>query len=109
MNGGENKKMLFARLSVWTFKKGQREKGLNFLNESSSDAARSTEGFRGILQFLSEEEPDCATLITLWESDEARNNSSKGVFKDATKGLESYVECPPEVSNFTLSDAELHF
>lgn len=105
--------MLFARMSVWTFKKGQREKGLDKLawakpqEESLSNAARSTKGYRGYLQLLSEEKPDCATLITLWESDEARKDSSKGVFKDAMKALEPYLECPPDVSNFKLSDAEL--
>ncbi len=99
--------MLFARVSVWTFKKGQREKGLNFLAESSSDAARSSEGYSGYIELLSEEKPDCATIITLWKSDKARNDSSKGVFKDAMKGLEPYIEGPPEVSNFKLSDAEL--
>jgi hypothetical protein len=94
-------------MSVWIFKNGQREKGLNFLDESSSDAARSSKGYRGYLQFLSEEDPNCATIITLWESNEARKNSSKGVFKNAAKGLEPYIECPPDVSNFKLSVNEL--
>jgi heme-degrading monooxygenase HmoA len=94
-------------MSIWTFKKGQREKGLDFLTESSSDAARNTEGFKGFIDLRSEEAVDCATIITLWESDEARKESSSGLFKDATKGLEQYLECPPEVSNYILSDGEI--
>ncbi len=105
--------MYFARVSVWTFKKGQREKGLDKLasaepqQQSVSDLARSTKGYRGSLQLLSEDKPDCATIITLWESEKARKNSSKGVFKDAIKEVEPYLESPPDVSNFKLSDAEL--
>ena len=99
--------MLFARMSVWTFKKGQREKGLNMLDERISNVARATKGYRGFMQLLSEEATDCATIITLWESEAARSASSKGVFKDAIKALEQYVECPPDVSNFKISDAEL--
>jgi heme-degrading monooxygenase HmoA len=100
-------KLLFARMSVWTFKKGQREKGLDILNERISSQARSTKGYRGYMQLLSEEAADCATIITLWESDDTRNSSSKDVFKDAIKVLEQQVECPPVVTNFKMSDAEL--
>ena len=100
-------RMLFARMSVWTFKKGQREKGLDMLDERISNVARSTKGYRGSMQLLSEEAADCATLITLWENDKAREVSAKGVFKDAIKALEQYGECPPDVSNFKMSDAEL--
>jgi heme-degrading monooxygenase HmoA len=99
--------MLFARMSVWTFKKGQREKGLSKMEELVSNIARSTTGYRGFMQLLSEEKPDCATIITLWESDKTRKSSSKGVFKDAIKAIEQYVECPPEVTDFKMSDAEL--
>ena len=77
------------------------------LNERISNLARSTKGYRGSLQLLSEEAADCATIITLWESEAARSASSKGVFKDAIKALEQYVECPPDVTKFKLSDAEL--
>ena len=99
--------MYFARMSVWTFKKGQREKGLNMLDERISNLARSTKGYRGSLQLLSEEKANCATIITLWESEATREASAKGVFKDAMKALEQYVECQPDASNFKLSDAEL--
>ena len=99
--------MLFARMSAWIFKKGQREEGLTFLAERSSEMARNTPGYRGFMQLLCEKSADCATIITLWESEEARNHSSKGVFKDAMKRLEPYIDCPPEVSNFILSNGEL--
>ena len=99
--------MYSARMSVWTFKKGQREKGLDMLDERISNVARAAKGDRGSLQLLSEEAANCATIITLWESEAAREASAKGVFKDAIKSLEQYVECPPDVSNFKLSDVEL--
>ena len=99
--------MLFARMSVWTFKKGQREKGLNMLDERISNLARSTKGYRGSMQLLSEEAANCATILTLWVSEAARETSAKGVFKDAIKEIEQFVECPPDVTNFKLSDAEL--
>jgi len=94
-------------MSVWTFKKGQREKGLDMLNERISIQARSSKGYCGYMQLLSEEAVDCATIITLWETEVARSASSKGVFKDAIKTLEQYVDCPPVVTNFKMSDAEL--
>jgi len=99
--------MLFARMSVWKFKLGQREKGLNKLDESISNVARTTKGFHGFMQLLSDDAPDCATIITLWESEDALKASAKGVFKDATKMLEQYVDSPPSVSNFKVTDVEL--
>lgn len=98
--------MLFARMSVWTFKKGQREKALKMLNERIADLARNTKGYRGSLNLLSEEATNCLTIITLWESAATREASSKGVFKDAIDAIDQYVECPPEVSSFKMSEAE---
>lgn len=94
-------------MSIWTFKKGQREKGLNKMEEVASNQARTTKGYRGFLQLLSEESPESATIITLWESKEARAASSKGLFKDASKAIEQYVESPPTLSNFKLTDVEI--
>ncbi len=99
--------MYFARVSFWSFKKGQREKGLNMLDERISDVARAAKGYRGSLQLLSQESADKAIIITLWDSEKARDASAKGVFKDAVGVLEQFVEGPPEVSNFKLSDAEV--
>ncbi len=94
-------------MSVWTFKKGQREKGLGMLDERIASTARATKGYRGSLQLLSEEAADHATIITIWESEEAREASAKGVFKDSIGVLEQYIEGLPDVSNFKLSDAEI--
>jgi hypothetical protein len=99
--------MHFARMSVWTFKKGQREKGLNKLDEMVSSTARNNKSYRGSLILLSEEAAECGTIITLWENQKAREASSKGVFKDAMNVMEPYLEGPPEVTNFKLSEAEM--
>jgi heme-degrading monooxygenase HmoA len=97
----------FARASIWTFKKGQREKGLKTMEEKVSNVARITKGYCGFIQLLSEEDPESATIITLWEDNETRESSSKGLFKDAIKAVIQYVERPPDLSNFSLTNAEL--
>ncbi len=99
--------MYFARMSVWTFREGRREEGLAKMDEMVSDAARTTEGYRGYLQLLSEEKPDSATIITFWKDEGAREASSRGVFRDAGRAVGPYLEGQPAVSNFKVSDIEL--
>ncbi len=99
--------MYFARMSVWTFKKGKREEGLAKMDEMVSDAARTSEGYRGYVQLLSDEKADSATIITFWKDEGAREASSAGVFRDAGEAVKPYLEGQPAVSNFKVSDIEL--
>jgi len=99
--------MVSARMSVWKFKRGMREKGFNMLEQSVADVARKTRGYRGSLTLLSTDDPDSGIIICLWESEDALKASAKGVFQDAVKKLEQFVAAPPDVKNYKVDSAEL--
>jgi len=100
--------MVFARMSIWKFKHGQREEAFKKLDESIPRATvGSTKGFRGFLQLLSNDDPELGIIITFWESEDALKSSGKGVFRDAVRTLEQFVDSPPDVKNYRVSDAEL--
>ena len=99
--------MVSARMSVWKFKRGMREKGFNMLEESVADAARKTKGYRGSVTLLSTDDPDSGIIITLWESEETLKASGKGVFQDTVKKMEQFVASPPDVKNYKVDGAEL--
>lgn len=94
-------------MSVWKFKPGQREKALAELDKNVSDQAKQTRGYHGFLQLLSKDDADVATIITLWEDENALSSSAKGVFTDAVQTLDQYVANQPNVSNYVVNDSEL--
>jgi quinol monooxygenase YgiN len=99
--------ILFARMSDWKFKAGQRDQAIAELDKDISSQARQSEGYRGSMVFLSKEDSDSAIIITLWADENAMQASSKAVFTDAIKTIEQYTVNPPNVRNFKLSEAEV--
>jgi heme-degrading monooxygenase HmoA len=100
--------MVVARMSLWKFKKGQREAAFSFLNRAFGEDARKTRGFRGSIDLTSSEDPNSGVIITLWEDDKAQEASAGGLFMKAAKELETYIEAPPEVRNYRVGYTELH-
>jgi quinol monooxygenase YgiN len=99
--------ILFARMSDWKFKVGQREQAIAELDKDISNQARQSEGYHGSMILLSTSDSDSAIIITLWADENAMQASSKEVFSDAIKAIEQFVVNPPNVRNFKLTEAEL--
>lgn len=69
------------------FKPGTREEAIRIIDKAPKEEVR---GFAGIIALLHEDDPDSATVISMWDSEDALNASEKGVFQDvmrATEGL----------------------
>ncbi len=99
--------MVVARMSIWTFKKGMREDGFSMLDLTMTELTRKTKGFRGLLTFLSRDNNEKGVIITLWENEEALEDSSAGIFKATIQKLEPYIIGPPQVENYRTFSAEL--
>ena len=99
--------MVLARLSTWKFKPEQRKSGFDMLENSVSELVRASEGFRGSLILLSQDNADLGTVITLWNSEELEKAFADGVSKIATEKLEPFVTGPPEVTHHTVFSVEL--
>lgn len=95
--------MAYARLAAVKFKPGKREEGLSMIKEFKEEAER-TEGFLDLLYLLSEDEPDVARLISVWDSEETMRSSENGVFKSAMKATEDLRDGPYDVKNHRVSD-----
>ena len=99
--------MVVARTSAWFFKKDKRSDGFAELDLILNTNARNTKGFRGFISLLSRDDPNMAVVVTMWVDEEALQASETGVFKDAVKKVEAYLEKPPMVENFRVFSAEL--
>lgn len=100
--------MVFARMSNWKFKKGQRKEGLKTLESGNiEDIARSTKGYVGSLTLLDDDNPDAAVIVTLWESEEALEESRKKLFQDAINEIDKFIEESPYTKNYKLDALEL--
>ena len=99
--------MVFARMSTWRFKKGKCELAFLEIDRILNTATRHVEGFRGYMSLLSREEPDTATIITLWQDEETLNKTSTGTILDAMRTVQDSMEGPPRIENFRVFSTEL--
>jgi quinol monooxygenase YgiN len=99
--------MVLARLTVWKFKKGQREAAFqkldNFLNEST----RHAEGFRGYMSMFSIQDPNQASTLTLWQDEDALEKSEKGVFVESIIKIQDALEGEPKTESYKVFSTEL--
>jgi len=97
--------MVVARMTVWKYKSGQRERALATLDKIM---ATGTRGFRGDVILLSREDPDSEVILTFWDDEEAMKASAEQIFhpggtlKGPLEELEKYLTSPPEVKDFKV-------
>jgi len=99
--------LVFARMSTWTFKAGKREEGFLELDNLLNSLTRHAEGFRGYMSLLPQEDPNNAVVLTLWQDEESRKASEKGVFAQTTQKIQKYLEKPPVSKNYRIFSTEL--
>ncbi len=99
--------LVLARMSVWHFRKDKREDGFAELDRILNQSTRHTAGFRGYISLLSKEDPNKATVITLWQDEESIEASEIGVFSSAISKAKEYLEADPQLEHFRVFSTEL--
>jgi heme-degrading monooxygenase HmoA len=99
--------MVLARVTVWHFKEEKREKGFSELDIVLNTLAHQTEGFRGAISLLDNDDPNTVTIITLWLDEEALKRSETEVFAEAFKRVQNEIDTPPIIKNYTVFSTEL--
>ncbi|MCW3996075.1 MAG: antibiotic biosynthesis monooxygenase [Candidatus Bathyarchaeota archaeon] len=99
--------LVFARMSVWTFKPGKREEGFLELDNILNISTRHAQGFRGYMSLLSHEDVNSAVILTLWQDEDSLRATEKGIFAKAIKKVKYSLTKPPEVKNFRVFSTEL--
>lgn len=88
--------MAFARMVSVQFKPGKREEAIERIDDAPG-GQEDVRGFRGIHAFLSLDDPNVATLVTLRDADEALNASRDEIFQRVMKDLEPFIDVALEV------------
>jgi heme-degrading monooxygenase HmoA len=99
--------LVLARLTVWHFKEENREKGFSELDIVLNTLAHQTEGFRGAISLLDDEDPNAVTILTLWIDEEALKRSEKDVFLKALERVQDSIDMPPIIKNYHVFSTEL--
>jgi len=99
--------MVFARMSTWHFKKGKRESAFLEIDRILNTATRHVKGFRGYMSLMSHEDPNTATIITLWQDEETLKKTQTGTIQDAVQTVQESLESPPCIENFRVFSTEL--
>lgn len=99
--------LVLARMTIWHFKEGKSEKGFSELDIVLNTLAHQTEGFRGAISLLTDDDPNSVTILTLWVNQEALERSEKEVFTQAVKRVQDAIDRPPQVKNYRVFSTEL--
>jgi heme-degrading monooxygenase HmoA len=102
--------MVVARMTVWKYKSGQREKALETLEQIM---AIEMSGFRGDLILLPRDDPDSEVIVTLWKDEEEMKASAEQLFQaqgalaGPLKEMEKFLTGPPEIKEFRVHSSRL--
>jgi heme-degrading monooxygenase HmoA len=99
--------VVLARMSVWHFKEGKSEKGFSELDLLLNTLAHQTDGFRGAISLLDQDDPNVVTILTLWIDEETLEKSEKEVFTQAIKRVQDSIDSPPIIKNYRVFSTEL--
>jgi quinol monooxygenase YgiN len=95
---------LHARVTVWKFKPGKRAEAIKVV-EDSLDEIRKNKGFRALLTLLSTDDPNGATVIAVWDSEEALKASQETIYRKVSAKAMALSEKPPELKNMEIPTA----
>jgi quinol monooxygenase YgiN len=99
--------LVFARMTTWHFKKDKREKAFVEIDRVLNTATRNVKGFRGYMSLLSNEDPNTAIVLTLWQDEETLKQTETGTLQDAVRKVQDALESPPCIENFKVYSTEL--
>jgi quinol monooxygenase YgiN len=94
-------------MSTWHFKKGKRESAFLEIDRVLETATRHVEGFRGYMSLLSHQDPNSATILTLWQDEATLIKTEGGTLQDAVRKVQDSLESPPCIENFRVFSTEL--
>jgi quinol monooxygenase YgiN len=97
---------LYARMTVWKFKPGKRAEAVKIV-EDSLDEIRKNKGFRALITLLSTDDPNGATMIALWDSEETLKASQESIYRKVSGKTIPLAEKPPELKNMEIPTALL--
>jgi len=92
-------------MSLWYFKKGQREQAFLELDHILNTETRNSSGFRGYISLLSHEDPDLVTVLTLWQDEESLKASEKAVFAQAKEKVKDSLKGSAKIENYQIFSA----
>ena len=99
--------LVLARVSRFCFRKGKREEGFADLDLILTKQARIAKGFRGFVSLLSRDDKNIASVLTLWDSEEALVASEKEVFAEAVEKVMPLLEKEPDVEHYRVFSTEM--
>jgi heme-degrading monooxygenase HmoA len=83
------------------FKAGKRDEAIRIIDGFPKEDVK---GFEGILTLLPVDDPNSATIISVWDSEDSLNASQKSIFQDIMKATENLRDGPLDVRNTKVRD-----
>jgi heme-degrading monooxygenase HmoA len=96
--------MAYARTTCWEFKPGKREEAMKKA-EAFMDEIRNAHGFRGFMSLPSQDNPNQAIYVVMWES-EADLKAGRERLQRITNSVSDYIARPPKTVEQAVSKAE---
>jgi quinol monooxygenase YgiN len=98
--------MAVARIVWWKFKPGAREEAVKRI-DGFLDEIKSNEGYQGFLMLLSMNNPDRATVVSIWENENAMAKAEKGQYPKVVKAVSDLTTEAPQVAHQNVDTIDI--
>lgn len=88
--------MTIARMVWWKFNSGARAEAVKRI-DGLMDEIKSNEGYQGFLMLLSTSDPDRATVISMWEDEQAMTRAEREQYPKVVSALSDLLSGDPQV------------
>ncbi|GAB3323335.1 hypothetical protein GCM10027299_19480 [Larkinella ripae] len=93
---------MYARVIQVPLKPGATDEATAYFRDSVSPAFNQLDGFKNS-RFLTNSETNKCLMVTLWESEEARQNAeTNGFLQGVLQGMKEYFAGPPTIDYYEV-------
>jgi heme-degrading monooxygenase HmoA len=98
--------MSVARIVWWSFKPGTRDEAVSKI-DGFMDEIKTNEGYQGFLMLLSAENPDRATVVSIWDSEKSMSAAEKNQYPKVVDAVTDYMSKPPQVAHQSVHTIDI--
>jgi heme-degrading monooxygenase HmoA len=98
--------MAVARIVWWKFKPGTRDEAVKRI-DGKMDEIKSNEGYQGFLMLLSMNNPDRATVVSIWENEQTMARAETTQYPKVVAAVSDLTTEAPQVAHQNVHNIDI--
>lgn len=98
--------MSVARIVWWKFNPGARAEAAKRI-DGFMDEIKSNDGYQGFLMLLSTNNPDRATVVSIWENEQTMAKAEQTQYPKVVNAVKDLMSEPPQVAHQNVHTVDI--